>query len=76
MTLQPNFCEAATCQRKLEPDDVVVRIVESVMVKEQAGDLPVQGPAAIYHEEHAPDPGANGYEEFRGPLRDIRRNAT
>lgn len=74
MTLQPNFCEK--CQRKIEPDEQVVRIVENVNFTEHAGDLPVQGPASIYHEEHAPDPGANSYEDFRGPLRDIRRNAT
>ena len=76
MTLQPNFCDAESCQRQIEPDEQVVRIVENVMFTEHAGDLPVHGPASLYHEEHAPDPGANGYEDFRGPLRDIRRNAT
>ena len=72
--LQPDVCEM--CQRKLEPDDQVVRIVEHVNYTEHAGDLPVEGPASIYHEDHAPDPGANAYEDFRGPLRDIGRNAT
>jgi len=74
VTLQPNLCD--TCQKKIELDEQVVRIVENVNFREQAGDLPVQGPASIYHEEHAPDPGANGYEDFRGTLRDIPRNAT
>jgi hypothetical protein len=74
MTLQPNVCDG--CERKIEPDDDVVRIVEHVVWTEQAGDLPVQGPASIYHQEHAPDPGANAYEDFRGRLRDITRDAT
>ena len=74
MTLQPNLCEK--CQREIEPDEPVVRIVKNVVWTEHAGDLPVQGPTAIYHEEHAPDPGSNECEDFRGPLHDIRRNAT
>ena len=74
MTLQPNLCEK--CQRKIEPDEPVVRIVENVVWTAHAGDLPVQGPTAIYHQEHAPDLGPNVYEDFRGPLREIQRTAT